>query len=222
MSELQFPDPLTTPTRELRRFAHATPVPMTYASHDADVEAARARGLELTQQGYDEGFAQGLAAARSEAERMRREESERVAGLVGALELAIAEVRALDANLRVELQLAAPRLAFALVEELVAHELAASTNPGRDAIVRALALDEGTLAATVRMNPSDRERLGETSQLGLEREIAVVSDPAVDSGGVLVEIGDTMLDGRLDAALARVKKVLLGTPCERVGDDWAA
>ena len=222
MSEFAHPDPLTTPTRELRRFAHATAVTMTYASHDAGAELARTRERELAQRGYDEGFAVGLAAAQSEAEGIQLEASARVAGLVSALERAVGEIRALDVRLRAELQAVAPRLAFALVQELVGHEVAASANPGFDAIVRALALDEGTQGVSVRMNPEDRERLGEIAQLGLEREITVVADPTVTSGGALVEIGDTTLDCRVDAALERVKKVLLGSALERVGDDWAA
>lgn len=221
MSEFQSREPLTTPTRELRRFAHATPVAMTHANHDADAEAARVRERELAQRGYDDGFAQGLAAARSEAEQARREQSDHVAGLVSALESALAEVRTREAHLRGELRAAAPRLAFALVEELVAHELAASSNPGRDAIIRALSLDEGSLAATVRMNPLDRDRLGELCELGLEREISVVADPTISSGGVVVEVGDTTLDAQLDVALERVRKVLLGA-CEGVSDDQAA
>jgi flagellar assembly protein FliH len=212
VSSLRRLDPLALPTRELRRLAHVTAVPTTYVSHDVEVDDAEARRALVERQGYDEGYAQGLAEARAEIDIARREESRRVATALSALERAASELRDDASRLRREMQASAPRLAFAILEQLLARELEVSANPGREAIVRALALDEGTSPVSVRLNPDDVARLGEAADLGLDREIVVVADPLIEIGGAVLETGGATLDGQLSTALARVRRVLLGDP----------
>jgi len=221
MSMFKSVDPLAMPTRELRRLAHSPAVPTTYASRNTEEESMEVRHAAAQRQGYEDGYAEGLERALAEADRTRGEESRRVESALAALTQAISEVREAGVRLHSEIQSTAPRLAFALVEQLLARELELTLNPGREAIVRILALDEGTQPAMVRMNPEDLLKLGEISDLGLGREVSVVADPAVEVGGVLVEIGNTTLDGQMDTALERVRKVLLGSVNSEVSYDQA-
>ncbi len=213
MSVFKRSESVATPTRELRRLAHATVVPTTYASLQGVSERVgpdapsdeRETGYA---EGYAEGYARGAEAARADVERERREEASRRATALAALEAAASEVREAGARARDELFEAASRVAFALVEELLAHELSVSLNPGRDALVRTLAADEGSGPATAYLNPEDLARLGEVATLHLGREVTLVADAAVARGGARVEIGDTVLDGQITTALERVREVL--------------
>lgn len=211
MSTSKRVDPLTLPTRGLRRLAHLPAVPITYASRDTEEESMEIRHAVAERQGYEDGYAKGLERALADTERARGEESLRVEMALALLARAVTDAHEAGVRLRNEIQASAPKLAFALVEELLARELELTLNPGREAIIRTLALDEGTLPAMVRMNPADVENLGEISEFGLGREILVVADPAIETGGVLVEIGNTTLDGQLNTALERVRKVLFGS-----------
>ena len=72
------------------------------------------------------------------------------------------------------------------------------------------------------MNPFDLERLGDVSDLTRERTLTFVADESIESGGVLVETGDTTFDGRISTALERVGKVLSGFATAGENDDRAA
>jgi flagellar biosynthesis/type III secretory pathway protein FliH len=208
-------------SRELRRLVHSPAVPTTYVSREVEEESIVVHQSMAQRQGYEDGYAEGLARALAATDRVRDEESRRVETVMAALAQAITDVREADVRRQNEIQRSAPRLAFALVEQLLARELELTVNPGREAIIRTLALDGGTLPATVRMNPGDVDKLGEISDLNLGRKILVVPDPAVEVGGVLVEIGSTTLDGQLNTALERVRKVLFGSAKSDVSYDQA-
>lgn len=208
-------------SRELRRLVHQPAVPTTYASRDTEADLMEVRQGAADRQGYEDGYAEGMARALADAARIKVEESRRVETALAALTQALIDVGEEDLRLRTEIQRTAPRLAFALLEQLLVRELELTANPGREAIIRTLAFDEGTLPAKVRMNPEDVNKLGEISDLNLGRKILVIPDPAIVAGGVLVEIGNTTLDGQMNTALERVRKVLFGSLKSEVGYDQA-
>ncbi len=203
---------VSAPTRELRRLSLSTVVATTYVSFAATggaPEDSSASASDAYARGYEEGHAHGVEAARAEAERERREEATRRDAALRSLETAVAEVREAGTRAREGLYEAASRVAFALVEELLAHELSVAQNPGRDALVRTLAADQGTTGpATAYLHPEDLARLGDVAALHLGREVALVADAGVTRGGARVEIGDTVLDGQITSALERVREVL--------------
>ncbi len=205
--------------RELRRLAHQSAVSTTYANRDRSQDETDAQRATAAREGYEAGYADGLARATEDANLVREEESRRAAVAMAALTRAVHTVQEVEQQLRADLQAAAPQLAFALLEELLARELALAVNPGLDAITRVLALDEGTSPARVRMNPADVETLGE---LGLSRETVVVPDPGIQPGSAVAEIGRTTLDGQLEAALLRVRQILLGPDVTGASGDRAA
>jgi flagellar assembly protein FliH len=219
MSVFGYPDPPTTAPRALRRLSRSPVVPTTYQSRSVEIETMEADAALAVRQGYDEGYADGLARAAAEADERREEEARRAAGAISALSKALAEAHECERHMRTEIQAAAPKLAFALVETLLGRELALAANPGRDAVTRVLALDEGLSPATVRLNPVDVAAL---DALDLGRVLNVVADPGVEPGGALVEVGRASLDGQLGPALERVRQILLGPDEPRTRDDRAA
>ncbi len=219
MSVFGHPDPPTTAPRALRRLSHSPSVPTTYQSRDVAIEAMEADSAAAVRQGYDDGYAKGLARAAAVATSMRNEEARRAAGALSALSQALVAAEESERHMRTEIQAAAPKLAFALLEVLLGRESALAANPGQDAVSRVLALDEGMQPATVRLNPGDIEALEEVD---LGRVLNVVADPSVEPGGAVVEIGRATLDGQLGPALERVRQVLLGSGEPGARDDRAA
>ena len=207
MSVSGHPDPPTTAPRPLRRLSHSPAVPTTYRSRTLEIEAMEAGAAAAVRRGYDDGYAEGLAAAAADAAGIREEEVRRATAALSALSRAVAAAEEAERTMRAEIQAAAPKLAFALVEALLGRELALAANPGREAVARVLALDEGMQPATVRMNPADIAAFGEGD---LGRVVSVVADPAVEPGGAVVEIGRATLDAQLGPAVERVREILLG------------
>jgi flagellar assembly protein FliH len=219
MSVLGQPDPPTAAPRALRRLSHSPVVPTTYLSRNVELETMEADAAAAVRQGYEDGYADGLARAAAEAASMRKEEAQRVASALSALSQALAAAQESDRRMCEEIQAAAPKLAFSLVEALLGRELALASNPGRDAVIRVLALDEGLTPATVRLNPVDMSAL---DMLDLGRALNVVADPGVEPGGAVVEVGRASLDGQLGPALERVRQILLGPDEPGTRDDRAA
>ena len=206
MTVFDYSDPPRTPPRSLRRLGHSSAVPTTYDSRRPDLELLEEEKAAALRRGYDNGYAEGLAKAGEEAAQRRDEDGQRVAAALAVLSRAIDAAREADERMRADVQSAAPKLAFALLEALLVREVTLATNPGRDAIARALALDESGESAVVRLNPADIDALGDVD---LGRAVSFVADRRVEQGGVLVEIGRATLDGQLGPALERVRKVLL-------------
>ena len=170
MSVFGYPDPPTTAPRALRRLSHSPVVPTTYLSRNVELEAVEAEAAAAVRRGYDEGYAEGLARAAAVAAGLKQEESQRVAGALSALSQALAAAEESERRMRAEIEAAAPKLAFALLETLLGRELVLAATPGRDAITRVLALDEGLEPATVRLNPARRgDARGARSRPGPQR-----------------------------------------------------
>jgi len=211
------PEPPTAAPRPLRRLSHSPAVPTAYLNRN--VEAMEADSAAAIRRGYDEGYAEGLARAAADAAARQNEEAQKTAGAFSALTRAVAAAEEAQRRALAEVQEAAPKLAFAIVEAILGRELVLAANPGQEAVARVLALDEGMQPATVRLNPADIEAL---DQMGLGREVQVVADPAVERGGALVEIGRSTLDGQLGSAVERVRHILLGPAGPGAQDDRAA
>ena len=109
-----------------------------------------------------------------------------------------------------DLERSVPQFAFALLEELFGRESVLAVDPGRDAIARALALDEGMQPAVARLSPGDAAVIGDLDDLSPSRQLTVVADPTVEPGGALVEVGSTTIDSQLTHALERVRAVVVG------------
>jgi len=212
-------DPVTGPTRALRRLGHMPAVATTYEGRNVAVDAADALAEAAVRRGYDEGYAEGLRAASKDTAREKEAGVQRVASAVAALGQAVTAVRTAHDELRTEARGSVPTFAFAVLEAVFGRELQLAAHPAREAIARALALDESTQPATIRVNPADVDTLGDLSST---REFCVVADASVEPGGAVVDIEDATLDGQLGTALERVRRVLLGAGNPGAHDDRPA
>ena len=197
-------------TPALRRFTHATVVPTSYDNKGPQVDSLEEQRAAAARQGYQEGYAEGLERAAREQERRSAEESQRAAAALAALSHAVSAVHDSANSVCAQVQEAAPKLAYELLEILLAREVSLMTSPGAEAITRVLRLDEGSGPVTVWMHPSDVAALGELAEAGFARDVNVIADPSVEKGGAVAEVGRATFDGQLTTALERVREVLLG------------
>lgn len=168
-------------------------------------------------QGYAQGWAEGrriaLARAEVEAEEVRRaaeaEQERRQAEHLQALAALEAATAQMSSRLTEALdQLAGHTIevALRLTEAVVGREVATATDPGADALRRAMTQLDPQVNATVRMNPADRAVLDPAVTEG--HHVVVVDDPTVARGGAIAETDHTYVDATVEAALARVREVL--------------
>jgi flagellar assembly protein FliH len=111
-----------------------------------------------------------------------------------------------------ELRDAVLQAAVELTETLLGRELAVATEPGMDALRRAMDLLPVGRPVTIRLHPSDaaavRDALAAMSSGELGRDVVVVADPSIEPGGCIADCDATRVDAQLSTALARVRQVL--------------
>lgn len=205
--------------RALRLLGGSKAVSTTYEDRGARPVPSETQRSADIRRGYDDGYAEGMARSTEDAERARREASEQAATGLAALVRAVEATTEADRRRWVEFEETVPRLVFDLLEALLGREVDVMSDPGRAAIVRALAQDDGVEDAVVRLNPVDVATLGDLGDLRAHRELRVVADATVERGGALVALGGATVDSRLSTALERVKKVLVSTSEPGVHDD---
>ena len=186
-----------------------------------DVYAAELHRLreQARTEGWAAGHAEGLsvaaaAVARVEAEaaqrlaRTQQRWEARIASTVAALTAACAQVDATPPLAGETLDQLLLGATLTLVEEVFARELAISTQPGADALHRALALSPEDGPTVVRLNPEDLQRIPAPVLAGLPASVRVVADPRVEPAGAVAETGVCRVDAQLGSALERVREVL--------------
>ena len=128
---------LPTPgTRELRRFSDEAVVPTAYKNKGPQLDSLESKRAAAARQGYEEGYAEGMQRALAEITRKSAEESQRAAFALSALSRAVSAAQESAHKVRSEVQEAAPKLAFELLEALLAREVSLTINPGYEAIER--------------------------------------------------------------------------------------
>lgn len=171
-------------------------------------------------EGYAVGWAQGRRAAEEAAQREallteveRAEYAARAANeLTCALRALSAAADALEGRAVTPAEALGAEIvagAFELARALLGRELTLATDPGMDAIRRALALAPENRPVTARLHPDDASvaRAGlATADLG--RDVLIVADPTIERGGAVVDCDATRVDAQLGPALERVREVL--------------
>lgn len=170
-----------------------------------DVLDGRAAGFE---RGRRDGFEAGIQAADLELQRLASEREARVSKAVAALEAATERaVLAYEEAIR-RVEECVTSVAFEVTQALFDRELSVSTEPGREAITRALRIAGDAKQMTARLNPDDVATIGELGALVAGHDVIVVADPSVAAGDCVAEIGTSEIDASLSAALGRVRQVL--------------
>lgn len=169
-------------------------------------------------QGYAAGWAEGRRRAGESlddavAERVRvvdEDHARRVLDLQAATTaLATAVDRAGEALTDTQEAVAAQAVEMALqiAAAVLQREVLTATDPGADALVRALVSVPPAVPVTVRLHPADRAQLDLAVLDG--RPAVVVADATLQRGDAVVETETQVVDARLSAALDRVREVLL-------------
>jgi flagellar assembly protein FliH len=168
----------------------------------------------VADRGYEAGYADGQLDAAAAATEVQLEALVRIDNAVSALGRSADAARSAYEDRSAQLENVVPRFAFELLEVLFGREAVLAVDPGRDAIARALALDESTLPALARLSPDDVATIGDLGDLSPSRPLTVVADPTIEPGGALVEVGSTTIDSQLSQALDRVRAVLISQDAE--------
>jgi flagellar assembly protein FliH len=177
-------------------------------AHDrgrALVEDAAARADAIAQdarkRGHDEGFHAGREAA-------DREMNDMLATMRGLLEMANVERHKLMEEAEPELVRLALGIAERVLHQQVALDRGVVIEMAKVAIARLIDRD----TVTVRVNPSDLERMREHRDeliaMGDIRNLRVVEDQRVDRGGVVVDTDAGTIDARISTQLEEARKIL--------------
>lgn len=159
-------------------------------------------------EGFRSGYEAGVAAAREETQAAVDEAKARFGAALGALTDAAADLREREAHALVDLADQTALLALRIAEIVLDREVATATDPGRDAIARAVAYAPTEGPIRFRLNPADLATLGDIGDLTPGREHELVPDPTVAIGGCVAQVGATRVDAQLSEALGRVAEVL--------------
>ena len=196
-------------------------VPQGASSTLADSYAAELSSLrkQATSHGHLEGFARGMAQAQSALAQAKADQAalaaeeqavwiRQVSAAVQALVSAAAQLDQRSAPALDELVEVITASSLELATAVLQRELACATDPGLDAIGRALRLCPADAPVRVRLNPADLDRLDRTQLGKLARTVTVSADPDVEPGGAMAQSGARRVDAQLGVAMARVRKVL--------------
>ena len=167
-----------------------------------DVEAASRRAAD---DGYAEGLRRGYDDGRLAA--IADAQADLSFGLT-ALHGAIEDLHHRDVAGVATMAEETVGLALAIAEVVLGREIDTAIDPGRDALVRALAMAPDRGDAVVRFHPEDLARLGDVTTLAGGRRLELVADQRVERGGCIVDVGPARVDAQLAAALDRVRAEL--------------
>jgi flagellar assembly protein FliH len=178
---------------------------------ERSVQAGRAQGYargwtEGRRAGHAEALAEAAQASRARAEEevARQQEHDLV---VQALESAARELRDRLDDVCAAIEARVVDTALALAEAVVGRELAVATEPGADAVRRALrVLPHDVRSFAVRLHPDDAGRLDPSVLEGFS--VTVVTDPRLARGDAVAETDTLVVDASIGAALGRVREVL--------------
>jgi flagellar assembly protein FliH len=159
-----------------------------------------------------EGYAAGYEAATADA--AGGQEAARAAQLArfsDALIAAAAAAAAVRAEMVRDLEAEAVHLAFELAEAIVRRELTLSHCVSVEALRRAIGLVPHGEDVLVRVHPGDVVDPQELVAMLPEAVVKVVSDPAVEQGGCVVEAGPCRIDAQIGPAIERARALLAAT-----------
>lgn len=162
--------------------------------------------------GYQEGFDEGLQTGIAEGQRIGADQAR--SEMLACANATLEELRRSVSERLAEWNAACDRLASQVVElalelaELVVdHDVAARSQPGLDAVTRAVRFAPPEVPLVVRLHPDDAKGL-DLDALGDDRDLRVVADSDIRRGGCLLSGGDTTVDATVDGAIRRLRTLL--------------
>lgn len=181
--------------------AFAASTPEAYRNPAELHEAQRRAAVEA---GYEQGLqqaAEAVAAATNDA-------NNRVRYALSALEQAITSFEEREAVAIQDIEEQVVQMAVDIATQILQRELSVASNPGLEAITRALQFTSVRERLTARLHPEDLETLG-MSQVEIQgRVVSLLPDIQIERGGCVLELADASIDAQLSTALNQVKVAL--------------
>lgn len=193
----------------------AEPAPETEATPELPPALDEAQQQALVQQACDEAYARGVAQGEAQAalQWQRRmddyvanqgqEAAQRLNAVVQSLQVSLADMQQHMAQDMLH-------LACDIARQVLRHELSVNPNAVQPVVREAVGMlvSEGR-PALVRLNPVDMETLAASLREELEgASVQWMADPAVPTGGCLVESAGTVVDGSLNKRWQRAVAAL--------------
>lgn len=157
-------------------------------------EEGRAAGFDSGRfEGLAQGLAQGVAEGRAQ-----------VGAVLAALSASLDDAHEREARFGTELL----DLALTIAAAVLQREITLASDPGRDALVRAMTATPGRTSVIAHLNPEDHDLLGDIDDVVPGCGITVIADPSIGRGECVMDAGPTRVDARFGPALERVRAVL--------------
>lgn len=170
---------------------------------EAILLSAREVAQQIEQEAYREGRAKGQQEAMDELQR-------RFEPLDALLREACREVTAARQAIITNAEGGLIDLAIAVAERVLRSEVGARREAVVPIVRAALEAAGSRVVMAVRVNPSDIELLTEHrgELLGVLESARLISDPAIASGGCVVEVEGGLVDARLESQLQEAARLL--------------
>jgi flagellar assembly protein FliH len=152
-------------------------------------------------EGYDAGYQEGLMQARADVVAATEDSNRRVRRALAALTEAVDMFDQRQTVALADVEDAIVAGAFALARSILQRELMTASDPGGDALARALQLVPDRGDVTARLHPDDAATLNMERVTSTGRTVHLISDASVELGGCVVEMGDMRIDAQLSSAL---------------------
>lgn len=169
------------------------------------VEEALAQAAAVTEAARNAGFETGREAGRSTAE---QEMNEMLVTMRGLIDMARAERHKIIESAEPEMVKLAMGIAERIVHKQVSVDRDVVVEMTKAAIARLLERE----VVTVRVNPSDLERIREHREemlaLGDVKHMRIIEDQRVDLGGVIVETDSGAVDAKIATQLEEARHIL--------------
>lgn len=219
-------EPVTVPgpdDLEALDAVHAEPAPaeaVPVELPDLEDGTGRSASAGRTEPSLEEQHASELERARAEAQQLgfkqgQLAEAERVRTLVEAVNYVVNELRLADERREREAIDRTAALATGIAGHLIEREVRAAPDIVSDLVRRAVAEFPVNEPLSVHLNPTDLALLSTgfegdhgRSNLTSGQSVRWIPDPAVRSGGCLVEGSERVVDARLSHILERVFRAL--------------
>jgi flagellar assembly protein FliH len=160
------------------------------------------------QRGYDAGYQEGLTRAHADVVAATDDASRRVRNALAALSEAVASFDQRQTVALGDVEDAIVAGAFALARSVLQRELIIATDPGGDALARALQLVPDRGDVTARMHPDDIATLNMDRITNAARTVLLVADLSIELGGCVLEVGQMRIDAQLSSALEHAARAM--------------
>ena len=165
-------------------------------------ERLRAVAAETRRRAREEGFAEGLAEART-----------RVEPALEAVAEAERQIRAREGDFLRAAERSAVELALAIAEKIVGGTVSARPETVLDVVGGALLRTESRHRLVIEVNPEDLELVSEsaeglTARLGGVQRLDVIAERRVERGGCIVRTEEGEIDARIGSQLERLAELM--------------